>query len=145
MPSTRKLFIKCKARISLCRREPRKPMFFNAEKEHTPGFEPCTIGCRARSPSIGPLLILLHLRSSLMLHLRMNNFKSKRIIAYAFHSQIIYKCKARISLCHRIPRKPMFSSILKNTDRESNPVPLGVEPGALPLGHYYSYFICVRV
>ena len=65
-------------------------MFLNAEKEHTPGFEPSTFGFRIRSPTTGPLFLLIRMGSSLIINLRVNNFKSKCIIAYAFHSQIIY-------------------------------------------------------
>ena len=133
MPSTRKLFIKCKARISLCHRVPRKPMFSTSIlKEHRSGIEPRTIGCRARSPSIGPLQLFLHLRSSLMLYPRVKNFKSKRIIAYAFHSQIVkqgfpYAIGYRVNQCS--------STQKKDTYRGSNPAPLASESRALPLCH----------
>ena len=49
----------------------------NIVKEHA-WLEPSTFRYEAQSPSTGPLFLLLNTRSSLILNLRLNNFKSKR-------------------------------------------------------------------
>ena len=121
-------------------------MFSGVEKEHIPGIEPGTFGYRVRGSTTGPRLLLSRVLSSLIIYHRMNNFKSKRILAYAFHSLVIYLlCKARMSVCHRVLRKPMFLRVEKDTHRGSNPEPLASESGALPLGHVSSYEQWVRV
>ena len=65
-------------------------MFFNAEKEHTPGFELSTFGFRVQSPTTVPLSFFITKGSSLNINLRMNSTINQNVIAGAFHSHVIY-------------------------------------------------------
>ena len=56
-----------------------KLMVLCVEKKKSPGFEPRTFWFRNRRPSTKPLLFVLNLRPSLIINLRVNNMKSKRI------------------------------------------------------------------